>query len=532
MDASLSSSPEAMNTSVDPNRRTDAAKNGHFTGGQTTLDTWLSAAVICLMTATMLALFWFPLRRTFANVEVNYNEGWNAYRAAMVASGIPLYGSLPQGFGTATAYPPLSFHLIGLLGTAKTFPLMGRLVSLISLLTTGVFVALVVRRGGGSWQIAVFSFLLYEIGIALLRADRIGMNDPQLLGEALSAAGLYFYVRNPDSNRLLCISALLLCFAGFTKPNLLAFPAAIAIDLLLRSRRAFATWAGAMLVSAGLLTVLTLLIDGRYFLVHLLGGGGRAYSYWIAWSQFHHYAEKFQSMLVIGTAWSVCSFRSHRLFASAFIISHLFGFLLAGGSGVDLNIFFNGLAVTAIACGIALSDLGHASVESRPAVLNPATALMFAFFFLSVMMFVPGQLRRDRAMLRALPAHESEFNSAVEFVKTRPGPSLCESLLLCYEAGKPFEFEPYSVQDMIKTRRLREDEVLQVLRTHRFQTVQIALRSDEEPLKDWIDLRASLSSDQKDPDKERRFTPNFMRELLNDYQLSKRTSDMAIFCPK
>ncbi len=93
MDASLSSSPEAMNTPPDPNCRTEAAKNSHFTIGQTTLDTWLSAAVICLMTATMLALFWFPLRRTFANVEVNYNEGWNAYRAAMVASGIPLYGS-------------------------------------------------------------------------------------------------------------------------------------------------------------------------------------------------------------------------------------------------------------------------------------------------------------------------------------------------------------------------------------------------------------------------------------------------------
>jgi len=532
MDASLSSSPEAMNTPPDPNCRTEAAKNSHFTIGQTTLDTWLSAAVICLMTATMLALFWFPLRRTFANVEVNYNEGWNAYRAAMVASGIPLYGSPPQGFGTATAYPPLSFHLIGLLGTDKTFLLIGRLVSLISLLTTGVFVALIVRRGGASWQIAVFSFLLYEIAIALLRPNRIGMYDPQLLGEALSTAGLYFYFRNPVSNRLLCVSALLFCLAGFTKHNLIVFPAAVAIDLLLRSRRAFLTWAAVMLLSAGFLTGMALLIDGRYFPTHLMGGGGRSYSYWIAWSNYHKYVEKFQALLVIGTAWSICAFRSRRVLASAFILSHILAFLLAGGFGVDLNIFFNALVATAIACGLALSDITFPSMSLRPALLNSAAALMFAVLFISVLTFAPGQLRRDRELNRLLPARETEFNSAVEFVKTRPGPSLCESLLLCYEAGKPFEFEPYSVQDMIKTRRLREDEVLQVLRTHRFQTVQIALRSDEEPLKDWIDLRASLSSDQKDPDKERRFTPNFMRELLNDYQLSKRTSDMAIFCPK
>jgi len=106
-----------MNTGADQNRRSTAAKIRHFCFGETPSDTWLSTAVNCFMTATLLALIWFPLRRTFANVEINYNEGWNAYRAAMVASGIPLYGTPPHGFGTGTAYPPLSFHLIGWLGT-------------------------------------------------------------------------------------------------------------------------------------------------------------------------------------------------------------------------------------------------------------------------------------------------------------------------------------------------------------------------------------------------------------------------------
>src|SRR5712664_4690767 len=531
MDDSLSKSPATMNSGADQNRRTTAAKIRHFFFGETAGDTWLSTAVICLMMATLLALLWFPIRRTRANVQVNYNEGWNAYRAAMVASGIPLYSKPPQGFGTTTAYPPVSFHLIGWLGAPSTFVAVGRWVSLISLMMTGVFISLIVRRAGGSRRTAVFSFLLYDIGIALLRPDRIGMNDPQLLGEALSAAGLYFYFRNPESKRLLCVSALLFCLAGFTKPNLLAFPAAVAIDLLLRSRRAFAIWASAMLLSAGLLTAVTLLIDGRYCLHHWLGGGGRAYSYWIGWSGYHHYVEKFQSLLVIGTAWSICTFRSRRVFASAFVLSHVLAFLLAGGSGVDLNIFFNALAATVIACGIALSDISFASVGLRPAVVNSAAALMFAFLFVSIVIFVPGQLRRDREMIRVLPAHENEFNSAVELMKTHQGPALCESLLLCYEAGKPFEYEPYSVQDLVRTGRLHEDELLQLLRTHHFQTVQIELRSDEGDLKEWVDLRASLNSDQKEPDKVRRFTPKFMKELLDDYQLSKRTSEMAIFCP-
>jgi len=495
-------------------------------------DTWFSTAVLFLMTATMIALFWFPMRRISTNVEVSYNEGWNAYRAAMVASKIPLYGVRPRGFGTGTAYPPISFHLIGNLGTTNTFVAVGRWVSLISLIATGIFVALIVRRGGGSSHVAVFSFLLYEIGIALLTPDRVGMNDPQLLGEAFSAAGLYFYVRNPQSKRSLCASALLLCLAGFTKHNLIAFPAAIAIDSFLRSRRAFITWAGAMFLSAGLLTAMTLWIDGRYFPLHLMGGGGkRAYSFAMAWSGYHLYAILFQSLLVIATAWIIYKFRSQRVIALAFVLTHVLAFLLAGGFGVGPNIFFNSLAVTVIACGLALSDM-HLVVEAwRPAGLDWSATLMCGLFAVSIMAFVPGQLRRDRTKMRVLPAQQEEFTSAVQFMKLHPGPALCESHLLCYEAGKPFEYEPFSVRDQLKTGVLHEGDVLQLLKTHHFQTVQIALRADEGDLKD-PELKASLSSDQTQPDTERRFTPTFMKELLEDYQLSKRTSEMAIFCPQ
>jgi hypothetical protein len=520
-----------MNTFTDrPSTEIPSVQNRFL--GASPRDAWLSTVVVCLMGVTMLALFYFPVRRSFINVEVNYNEGWNAYKAAAVASGIPLYGTPPPAFGTGTGYPPLSFHLIAFLGNPTNFVAVGRWVSLISVLATGLFVSLIVKGAGGSRTAAVFSFLLYEIGIALLKADRIGMSDPQLLGEALSAAGLYFYVRHPDSKRFMFASALLFCLAGFTKHNLLAFPAAVALDLLFRSLKSFFAWAGAMLLCAGLLAAATFLFDGRYFLVHLLGGsGGRSYSFMIAWSQFYHYVEKFQALVVIGTAWSIRAFRSRRLLVSAFVISHLFAFWLAGGYGVNLNIFFNAFAATAIVCGLALSDAASALLASRPSALNPAATTMFGLCAIGIMIFVPGQLRRDRQQMRILPVRQSELKSAVEFLKSRPGPAVCESLLLCYEAGKPFEYEPFSVKNYVKTGALREDETLNLLRTHHFQTVQVEVHTDEEDLRE-SDLLASLASDQKDPDRERRFTPNFMRELLADYQLSKRTTQMAIFTSK
>jgi hypothetical protein len=529
---SVSKMPETSTDDTLRDSRTSGREVRQIFSWDMSIDEWMSKGVLCLMAVTVIALFWFPVKRSFANVEVNYNEGWNAYRAAMVANKIPLYGAPPQGFGTTTAYPPLSFHLIGWLGRASTFTAIGRGLSLVSLCATAVFVFLIVRYGGGSRNAAIFSFLLYGIGIALLRADRIGMNDPQLLAEALSMAGLFFYVRNPNSHRLLCASAILFCLAGFTKHTLIAFPAAVAIDLLFRSRKGLVTWAGVLLVSVGFFTAITLLVDGPYFPHHLMGGGGkRAYSSWMAWSGYHHYVGIFQSLLVIATAWSIRSFRSHRVLALAFVWSHLLAFWMAGGFGVDLNIFFNALATTVIACGMALSDITVGTEKWRPAGLPSAAAVMFAIFFVSIMIFVPGQLRRDRQGRKVLSVHQIEFESAIEFVKSRSGPALCESLLLCYEAGKPFEYEPFSVRDLVKTGRLSENDGLQLLRTHHFQTVQIALRADEADLKD-AELRASLSSDQTLPDTERRFTPGFMKELLEDYQLSKRTSEMAIFCPQ
>jgi hypothetical protein len=401
--------------------------------GDGTRDKWLSTIVICLMIATMIALFWLPLRRTFANVEVNYNEGWNTYRADMVAKRVPLYGAPPSGFESWTSYPPISFHLISMLGTANTFLLVGRVVSVISLIAVGVFVGLIVRRAGGSPQAAIFSFLLYEIGIALLRTDRIVMDDPQLLGEALSTAGLYFYIRNPSSRRLLCLSALLFCLGGFTKQNLIAFPAAVGIDLLFRSRKALAVWCGAMLLFGGGLLGATFLVDGRYFLVHLMAH--RPYSYLGSWSSWHGYLGLFQGLLLIGTAWSIYAFRTQRLLALAFILSLGLAVLLSGGFGVDLNIFFNAFAATVIACGLVVSDIAGSILALRPGALNASESMMFGLFLISVMMFVPGQMRRSREEIKRLPVHEREFANAVEFLKSRPGSALCESLLLCYEAG-------------------------------------------------------------------------------------------------
>jgi len=484
----------------------------------TTRGTWLSTASMCLMAATLVALFWFPVIRSFAYAQVNFDEGWNAYKQAMTVSRIPLYGAPPGQFIGGTGYPPFSFHFIGWLGRLGSFTLAGRLVSLISLIMTSVFVGLIVRCSGGTRRTALFALLLYAVGIAILAEDHVGMNDPQLLGECFSAIGLYLYLKHPRSNLLLCLSALAFCIAGFTKQTLITFPLAVALDLLLKSRKAFVIWAGALLSSAGSLLALTIFIDGRYFFVHLLTP--RAYLYEVGWRHILTYVSTFQAFLVLGTAWLICTLPSRILFASAFFLSHLLAFLLAGGDGVDPNIFFNAFMMTVIVCGIALADITSPFARLRPAMPNSgvAAALIMALS-MTVLINVPGHLVRDFREIQALRSRENEFRSTVQFVKGRSGPALCESMLLCYEAGKALEYEPFFVRDQLKLDPVHDYKFIQLLRTQHFQTVQI-----------------NMSEDGKSTDDEEPFTRNFIRELSQYYVVAMQTPHSVVCgapsCPR
>src|SRR5215470_12729244 len=118
------------------NQNFEAPRSTSFAFSEPASDKLLCIAVICLMTAVMLALFQFPVRRIFTHAQVNYNEGWNAYRTAMVAKSIPLYRTPPHGMIGATAYPPVSFHVVSLLGNANTFTIVGRLLSLFAVLAS------------------------------------------------------------------------------------------------------------------------------------------------------------------------------------------------------------------------------------------------------------------------------------------------------------------------------------------------------------------------------------------------------------
>jgi len=160
---------------------------------------------------------------------------WNAYHQGEAMQGQPLYGAPPALVGAD--YPPLSFHLIGLASRLTgNVNQTGRWVALLSLALVALLCGAIVRRFTGSTPLAAFAALSAVIWVAVYEPDRIGMNDPQLLGSVFSLLGLYAYLRERENRLWLCISALAFTLSVFTKHNLLAFPAAVGLHAAFPTR--------------------------------------------------------------------------------------------------------------------------------------------------------------------------------------------------------------------------------------------------------------------------------------------------------
>src|SRR5271156_4019633 len=107
-------------------------------------------AVLAFLGVLTLAALWYPIQRISQYADINYNEGWNTYRADIAARGEPLYSQRPRF--TVTNYPPLSFHILGFLGKfLGGFTAAGRWTALVSLLVLAVAMAAVVRQFSGQW---------------------------------------------------------------------------------------------------------------------------------------------------------------------------------------------------------------------------------------------------------------------------------------------------------------------------------------------------------------------------------------------
>src|ERR1700751_5231258 len=130
-----------------------------------------------LLYAIAILAFAWPVYRAFLNIEIENNEGWNAYFADAAMGRMPLYPSSAQLI--TNNYPPLSFYIVGLAGRLIGDPVLaGRLLSLIAIVAIATAIALSVKRLGGSRVAARISAAFFIATISRFFLSYPGMNEP------------------------------------------------------------------------------------------------------------------------------------------------------------------------------------------------------------------------------------------------------------------------------------------------------------------------------------------------------------------
>ncbi|HEY1257264.1 MAG TPA: glycosyltransferase family 39 protein [Terracidiphilus sp.] len=400
--------------------------------------------------------------RAFSPVEAIYNEGWNAYNA-QAALQHHLY---PYKYGWTTVnYPFLSFYLIGHLSLYFGDPVrIGRMLSLLSLFISCLCVAAIVKKLTGRWSGGIFS-AIYCLWIVIVMAiGYVATNDPQIMALACILLALLLYIRAPESNRTVLAVAFLFVLGGNIKHNLLAAPLAVFLDLLFRS------WSRAarFVIFGIILLVASLYINqwagGPYFTAQLLTP--RTYSIsklLVSTSIIFPLAVP----LLIAAVWSLRSLCNvkYRVIALYFFISLFLGIAFYGGGGTTVNMFFDCFFAVAIILGVLLDR----AWQSETPWLKRGGAWRWA---VPLLLFQVPCVDIPPVHLHPLMGEKKEFKAEVAFLAAQQGPAICESLLRCYYAGKPYILDPFNSASLVRLGKLDGNVWVQRIANKEFGAIQ------------------------------------------------------------
>jgi 6-pyruvoyl-tetrahydropterin synthase related domain len=464
----------------------------------------LATLALLVIVAVWLLL---PLAWLCAQAPRGYSEGWNALVALRAVGDLPLY---PQDQTLhSNNYPPLSFYLVGGLGALIGDNVVaGRLVSLTALIAVAAEIALAVRLLGGTWWVAAFAGLLFVPGAMGLDHRTVGGNEPHLLAHAVMLAGLLVLLKSPGSARHVAGAALLMVAGGLIRHNLLGLPLAVTLWLLLRDRRALRTWllaAGAAVAAAlGLLW----LAYGAAVFDNILGA--RSYGLGRLRRLTRHGLENLQILLAASLVLVALQPRAPGpQLAGLFVgCALLLASLQMGGAGTGLNLFFEPLIACCLAAGLLLQQAGR---WVRPDLVRPAAvrAALAAALIFGVGLHLPGDSIRILAGPSPVRRAEAVTRADLAFLAAIEGRVMCETLALCYWAGKGLEVDSFNARQGFLARGHDEQVLLDLLANGELAAVQLTSAA---PTRD-----------------DERISAAFMDSLLRHYRLARVSDNGAFF---
>jgi hypothetical protein len=399
----------------------------------------MTARAAILAVITLLALMVLPLllRNGLAipwHVPLDPNEGWNAAHA-LAARLYPPPGSL-----MVNNYPPLSFSVVRAVTLLTGDAIVaGRLIAFASFLLACAGIAAMLHRMGSDSRGAALGALFFAATL-LVASGYVGMDDPQMLGHAVQVTALLMLLRGRS-----VLAALLFAASLFVKHNLLALP--LAALLCLPDRRALLRFLVTGLVAGGLGLIAFRLATGAELWTQL------------ATPRLSSVANLRTAMLYLWWAplplLAAFGLRGPwRTFCLGYGgIALLLGLVFSTGDGVDVNVFFD----LAIACALGLG-LTRWRLPAAASALPLAAMLALTF--------------RDNDFSRT-QAFAAQSARDIAFLKSRPGPALCDQLSLCLWAGKPAAVDVFNIGEAIKTGARNPAPLVALIESHHFAVLQL-----------------------------------------------------------
>jgi hypothetical protein len=489
--------------------------------------------LVCCIFSLLVAFV--PVARACYRVELNYSEGWNVYNTMTLVNHLPLY---PERYGWTTVnYPMLWFAILAQLHrVTHEYLFTARALSLIGLAGTSVLAGAVVRVLGASRQAALLAGF-YCLALFATDADAyVGVDDPQMFAQIFFLAGLLLYLWRRYDFLAISGAALLFVVGGSIKHNPVDIPLAVLIDLGIAAPRRALWFLLNVLGLAAVSVALNVHFGGPYFLAQLLIPR--------SWSLGKVLLTQ---MVVLGpllvpflaavyAAYLLRRDRQLRIASILLATSFLLGSYFAGGRGVSINALFSVLIAIAILTGLlwerlwnpeGMQDGGErlrwpSAASGRrldaPGYAEWAPALLFAWLLIPWLLVpaISSGFDRDQweplRRLRETATAQRRFDSEVARLRSLPGPAICESLLRCYFAGKPYVLDPFNTARLIQLGKVDPGPIVEDLRKRRFAAVQF---------------------DDTDPQAHsERFDPAIEAAIQANYAPTTVDQEVAIYAPR
>lgn len=440
-------------------------------------------------------------------------EGWNAYHAAQAATGQNPYPA-PGGL-FYNNYPPLGFYIVGWLGRLTGDTLVaGRLVSLLAFAGLALGVAGAARQMGCARREAAFAALLFAT-ILLFDYTYVGLNDPQILGQAVQIPGLILVLRGKRSRATMALAAFFFSAAVFTKHSLVVQPLVAVAWLLATDRR----------------NGLRLALFGAAFAVIGILGFQAVFDRSL-WSQLHDpriwrlefsvhalLARTPEGLVPLAASLALLKWFRHDKYVvfcvSYLIVSLLVAAYFLGGAGVGSKALYDAVIALSLCGGIGVGRLGNRMVQGLR-----ARPLYAALHFLPAVGLIA-----YHAATGTLPPHWQSARSAavvdtardIAFLKARPGPALCNALPLCFWAGKPATVDLWGYEQAVATGARDGRKLREAIRQHRYGVLQLAAPPD------------ALGAP---PEVRGAYSASISRAIEADYRIARTSHNGTFWVPK